>query len=356
MKTISLPQLPKAKELDEFKGVFEIDGCHPGYGATLGNSLRRVLLSSLEGAAITNVKIKGVAHEFSTLPHVMEDVIQIILNLKKVRFKMHKDEPVKIKLEAKGEKEVKASDIKTPSSVEVINKDEIIATLTDKQAELEMEILVEKGIGYVMVEERDRKDKEIGVIEIDSLFSPVKRVNMEVENMRVGKRTDFERLRLTIETDGTLSPENSLKQVAAILVGQFSVLTTPQVIKAVEKGEVFFEEAEKTQKIGQSDKETAGEDDLEEDADVKGLTEEEILEMPVQKLKMPARTLNLLVDQNFKKIGGLAIMTEEEILQIEGMGDKGLRDIKKALGNFGMVLENEEEKELKRMQKGKKKK
>lgn len=356
MKTISLPQIPKAKELDQFRGVFEIDGCHPGYGATLGNSLRRVLLSSLEGAAITNVKIKGVSHEFSTIPNVMEDVIQIILNLKKIRFRMHKDEPIKLKLEVKGEKEVKASDIKTPSSIEVINKNEVIATLTDKKAELEMEILVEKGIGYVMVEERDRKEKEIGVIEIDSLFSPVKRVNMEVENMRVGKRTDFERLRLTIETDGTLSPDNALKQVAAILVGQFSVLTTPQIVKAVAKGEVFFEEGEKIAKKSDSIKDLDIEDDLDDDADAKGLTEEEILEMPVQKLKMPSRTLNLLVDQNFKKIGDLAVMTEEAILQLEGMGDKGLRDIKKAMGNFGMVLENEEEKELKRMQKGKKKK
>ncbi len=355
MKTISIPQLPKAKELSDFRGVFEIDGCYPGYGATLGNALRRVLLSSLEGAAITSVKIKGVSHEFSTIPHVMEDVIQIILNLKKVRLRMFKDEPVKVKIEVKGEKEVKASDIKTPSSLEVINKDQIIATLTDKNAELEMEILVEKGIGYVMVEERERREKEIGIIEIDSLFSPVKRVNMEVVNMRVGKRTDFERLILTIETDGTLTPDNALKQVAAILVRQFSILTTPQIVKAVEKGDVFFEELDKTEGEDNKEKEDKEEtEDGEEDAS-KGLTEEEILELPIQKLKMPARTSNLLVDQNFKKIGDLASMTEEEILGIEGMGDKGLRDVKKALGNYGMVLENEEEKELKRMQKSKKK-
>jgi len=353
MQTIPLPNPAKIKEASDVRCVFEIEGCYPGYGVTLGNALRRVLLSSLEGAAITSVKIKGASHEFSTLPYVMEDVIQIILNLKKVRFKMFKDGSVKVKLNVKGEKDVKANDIKLPSSLEVANKDLLIARLTDKKAELEMELTIEKGIGYQMAEERERKEREIGVIEIDSLFSPVTRVNMEVENMRVGKQTDFERLRLTVETDGTVNPGDALRKAGAILVRQFSELTTQKDVKAVEKGEIVgkadIEEVQKKKAEEAEETESAG---IEEGVDIE-MSEQEILDMPIQKLKMPSRTSNLLVEQNFKKVGDLAILIEEEILKIEGMGDKGLRDIKKALGNFGLVLENEEEKQLKKMQKKK---
>jgi len=355
MQTIPLPQPPKAKEKNAVRGVFEIDGCYPGYGITIGNALRRVLLSSLEGAAVTNVKIKGVSHEFSTLPHVMEDVIQIILNLKKVRFEMHREGLAKATIAVKGEKVVTAKDIKVGSSLEVINPDQVIARLTNKKAELEMELSVEKGIGYQMAEERERKEKEIGVIEIDSLFSPVTRVNMEVENMRVGKRTDFERLILTIETDGTIKPEEALNFVAATLVRQFTTLTDKKTIQAVEKG-IIVGEKEETVETPMALEETSKKgEDLEIMEIGKEMSEDEILVMPIQKLKMPARTANLLTEQNFKQVGDLAMLSEEEILKIEGMGDKGLRDIKKALGNFGLVLENEEEKELKILKKGKKK-
>lgn len=357
MQTIPLPQSPKAKETSDTRGVFEIEGCYPGYGVTIGNALRRVLLSSLEGAAITCVKIKGISHEFSSIPYVMEDVIQIILNLKKIRLKMHREGIATAKILVKGEKTVTGKDIKVGSSLEIVNRDQVIARLTDKKAELEMEITIEKGIGYQMAEERDRKEKEIGVIEIDSLFSPVTRVNMEVENMRVGKQTDFERLILTIETDGTVKPEDALTHVAAIMVRQFSVLTDKKTIQAVEKGVAIgekdagkvLEDAVSTDKALESE-EFSGEIEIGKD-----MSEDEILAMPIQKLKMPARTANLLTDQNFKQVGDLATMSEEEILKIEGMGDKGLRDIKKALGNFGLVLENEEEKELQKLRKGKKK-
>jgi len=355
MQTIPLPQAPKPKDSSDTRAVFEIEGCYPGYGITIGNALRRVLLSSLEGAAITSVKIKGVSHEFSTIPNVMEDVIQIILNLKKVRFRMHKEGLVKAKIAVKGEKVVTAKEIKVPSSLEVISQEQVIARLTNSKAELEMELTIEKGIGYQMAEERERKEKEIGVIEIDSLFSPVTRVNMEVENMRVGKQTDFERLRITIETDGTIKPEDALSHVAAILVHQFSVLTTKKVVQAVEKGEVVGEKEAEKKIIEETVEPQPAAEPLAAEEFGKEMSEEEILEMPIQKLKMPARTANLLVDQNFKKVGDLAMMSEEEILNTEGMGDKGLRDIKKALGNFGLVLENEEEKELKKLRKGKKK-
>ncbi|MBM3256321.1 MAG: DNA-directed RNA polymerase subunit alpha [Candidatus Moranbacteria bacterium] len=357
MQTIPLPEKPKIMEASEARGIFEIEGCYPGFGVTLGNAVRRVLLSSLEGAAATNIKIKDVSHEFSTIPNVMEDVVQVILNVKRVRFIMQGDNAIKAKLAIKGEKTVKAGDIKAPSNLTVVNRDQIIATLTDKKAELEMEFTVEKGIGYQMAEERERKEKEIGVIEIDSLFSPITRVNLEVENMRVGKRTDFEKLRLTIETDGTISPENAFKQVAAILVKQFSCLTTPQMIKEVEKGKLVTgvsSAKEKDEVEGKAKKGggTLEEGEIQEELG-KNIPEGELLEMPIQKLKMPSRTANLLVEQNFKKIGDLAILSEEEILQIEGMGDKGLRDVKKALGNFGLILENQEEKELKELKKSK---
>ncbi len=351
MHTIPLPQVPKVKELSKEKGIFEIEGCFPGFGITIGNAIRRVLLSSLEGAAITNVKIKGVSHEFSTVPYAMEDVIQIILNLKKVRFIAHKDGQFRAKIEVKGEGVVKAKDIKAGSSLEVVNGEQVIATLTDKRADFEMSLMIEKGIGYQMSEERERKDKEIGVIEIDSIYSPVTRVNLEVENMRVGKRTDFERLILTIETDGTISPEEALSRVNATLVSQFSQLTSLKNIKAVESGKPVFSEEEAVE----VEKEV-GEELPTGVKDKKGLKIEgvNVLELPIQKLKIPARTSNSLIEQNFKNIGDLAVLSEEEILQIEGMGEKGLRDIKKALGNYGLILENEEDKELDRKKKKKK--
>lgn len=220
--------LPPAKvvyiEKNSFEGTIEIHGCYPGYGSTIGNSLRRVLLSSLEGAAVTSVKISGVQHEFSTLPGVLEDVVQIILNLKKVRFRMSSEEPVKATLKVKGEKEVTAESIKTSSSLEVINGDQLIATITDKKTVLEMEIEVRSGLGYIPVEQQERGEKEIGVIVIDAIYTPIKRVHFDVENMRVGKRTDYEKVTLGIETDGSISPKEAFDKSVSILVEQFSSL------------------------------------------------------------------------------------------------------------------------------------
>lgn len=236
MNTIALPSKPKYTELGQHHGKFEIGGCYPGYGSTLGNALRRVLLSSLPGAAIRSVKIKGVSHEFSTVPGVMEDVVQIILNLKQVRFRSHSDEPVTVTLKAKGEGAVTGKDIKCPSSVEVVNPDQVIATITDKKAEFEMDIVVDRGLGYVAVESREDEEREIGEIAIDAIYTPVKRVNYEVENMRVGKRTDYDKITLEVMTDGTLSPEGAFQQAVEILVAQFSVLLSdaPQATEAVE--------------------------------------------------------------------------------------------------------------------------
>ncbi|TXH00912.1 MAG: DNA-directed RNA polymerase subunit alpha [Candidatus Moraniibacteriota bacterium] len=224
MQNIALPSAPKYTAIDTNHGKFEIGGCYPGYGSTLGNALRRVLLSSLPGAAVRSVKIKGVSHEFSTIPGVMEDVVQIILNLKQVRFRSHSDEPVTVTLKSKGEGVVTGKDIKCPSSVEVVNPDQVIATITDKKTELEVDIVVDRGLGYVTIETREDEEREIGEIAIDAIYTPIKRVNYEVENMRVGKRTDYDKITLEIVTDGSLSPEEAFQQAVTILVDQFSVL------------------------------------------------------------------------------------------------------------------------------------
>lgn len=223
---IPLPLVPKVVKKEGNKATFDIEALYPGYGVTIGNALRRVLLSSLEGAAITQVKIKNAPHEFSTMSGIMEDVITILLNLKQLRFKIFADVPQKATLKIKGEKEVKGGDFEIPAQLELVNPDSHIATLTSKSAELEMEILVEKGIGYLPREER-KKDAEVGVgiIPVDAIFTPTKRVGFRVENMRVGERTDFDRLSLILETDGTVSPEEAFAQALEILLSHFSFLS-----------------------------------------------------------------------------------------------------------------------------------
>lgn len=221
---IAAPKKVVYTEEDRAKGTITIEGCYPGYGSTLGNAVRRVLLSSLEGAAIVSVKIKGVQHEFSTLPGVMEDVVQIILNLKRVRFTLHSDEPVKVALKVKGEKQVTAGDFKTSSDIEVVDKDQLIATLTEKKAELEMEVEVQKGLGYVPVDQQSREEKELGVIAIDAIYTPVRRVNFTVSNMRVGKRTDYDKVTLDVQTDGSLTPKEAFDRAVEILKQQFASL------------------------------------------------------------------------------------------------------------------------------------
>ena len=221
---IPLSQPTKVVESKQNLGIFVIEGLYPGYGITIGNSLRRVLLSSLEGAAVTQVKIKGVDHEFSTLSGVFEDVIMILLNLKQMRFRMYGEEPQKASLKVRGEKEIKASDFILPPSLELANGDLTIAHTTEKTAELEMEIQVERGIGYVPAGERKKEKQEIGSIVLDAIFTPMKRVSSKVENMRVGDRTDFNRLTLEIETDGTITPEEAFYQATDVLLKQFEVV------------------------------------------------------------------------------------------------------------------------------------
>jgi DNA-directed RNA polymerase subunit alpha len=242
MQYAHLSETVKVKKVseDERKGVFEMEGLYTGYGLTIGNSIRRILLSSLPGAAITQVKIKGADHEFSAIDGVKEDILEITLNLKKIRFAFFASEPQVITLKVKGEKEVKASDIEGGSSVEVVTPDVHIATLTGKSSELEMEITVEKGLGYVPVEARKMGKLPIKTIALDALFSPVAKVNFTVENMRVGERTDYNRLVLEIETDGTISPSSALHKATSILqdhIGKMSEVEVVDFKKQPEEGE-----------------------------------------------------------------------------------------------------------------------
>lgn len=245
--------LPSNFKMEETGKVNEariiIEPCFHGYGTTLGNALRRVLFSSLPGAAVIAVKIKGAAHEFMALEHVQEDVVEILLNLKQLRLRVFSIEPVKLSLEANGEGEVTAAQINVTSDVEIINPDLHIAALTHKNAKLEMEIIVAQGRGYVSVEEKDKKKLDIGTIAINSIFTPVINVGYQVEFMRVGEITNFERLIFTIETDGTLNPVNALIQASEILVDHFNLVLkefggrseVAKEIEALEKNETMGE-------------------------------------------------------------------------------------------------------------------
>src|SRR3989338_7309508 len=221
---ILLPAKPRLVKDDGNRGIYEIDGLYPGYGHTLGNSLRRIILSSLSGAAITSIKIDGVSHEFETLPGVREDVINIILNLKRVRFKMLTDEPQVVILSKKGEGAVTASDIETPGQVEVLNKDQYICEVVDKKKNLNIEITIQKGLGFVSKELIQKEKMEIGAIALDAIFTPIRRVSYEVENMRVGDRTDHNRLRISIETDGTITPREALSRSIETMIHQLKAI------------------------------------------------------------------------------------------------------------------------------------
>ena len=305
---LSLPLKPKIIEKKGNRAVFEIEALYPGYGMTIGNSLRRVLLSSLPGAAISQVKIKGVQHEFSTISGVLEDVINILLNLKQLRFKFFGKEPQVATLKVKGEKEVKGSDFKFPPQVELVNKDTHIATLTSKNAQLDIEAQIEKGLGYESVERRKKEKVGVGIILLDSIFTPMKRVSYRVENMRVGERTDFDRLRVEIETDGTISPEEAFSQACEILVKHFSLFT-----ESFKKAPPSIPVATLPQK-------------------------EDLGAIKVEDLKFSARTKNALLKGNIRTVGRLLRKDEKGLLELEGMGKKGIGEIRKVLKKLQLTL------------------
>ncbi len=235
MKYAHLSESVVGKKISEKDnvGVFHVEGLYTGYGVTLGNALRRVLLSSLPGGAITQIKVKGADHEFSALPGMVEDIVEFILNLKKVRFHFLADEPQVLSLHVKGEKEVTAGDIQSTTFVKVINEDLHLATLSKKTADLDMEITVEKGLGYVPSEARKLERLPVGTIVLDAIFSPVVRVAFSVENMRVGDRTDYNRLIVEVETDGSITPSEAFHKSVNILKDHFEKLAAIEVEKTV---------------------------------------------------------------------------------------------------------------------------
>ena len=306
--SVVLPSNARAVKEEDNKGTYEIDGLYPGYGHTFGNSLRRILLSSMPGSAVTRVKVEGASHEFATLPGVLEDMITILLNIKQLRFKMHGDEPQIATIEVKGAKDIKGKDIKCPTQLEVLNKDHHIATLTDKNARFTAELTLEKGIGFVPSEELMKDKVSVGTLVLDAIFTPIRRANYEVENMRVGDRTDYNRVRLFIETDGSLTPREALKHALAIMkqqIEKIEIVDGEEGGKAESFGPVFAEANE------------AG---------------------PFGILKISTKAKKALLGAGISSPEILAEKSKEELLALEGVGDKAISEISKALKKIGLSL------------------
>lgn len=242
MQDIKLPSSISVEAVSENRAKIIVQPLHPGYGTTIGNTLRRVLLSSLPGSAVTAIKIKGADHEFSAIPDVKEDVVSIILNIKKLRLISHSDEPVKLSLHAKGQKTVTAKDITKDAQVEIVNPDHEIATITSKSGEFQMDLWVQNGRGYVPVESQEKKDLEIGTIEVDAIYSPVRTVNFTIQNVRVEQYTNYNALTLDVETDGSITPEQAFKDAAQILVDHFVLLSGQAAPAGVAMPEIEVDE------------------------------------------------------------------------------------------------------------------
>jgi DNA-directed RNA polymerase subunit alpha len=329
---IILPSKPKAIVEEGNKGVFEIDGLVPGYGYTLGNSLRRIILSSLPGAAITAVKIEGVSHEFSTIEGVKEDVITLLLNLKNVRFQLIGDEPVKISFSVKGPKIVTAADINAKGAVSISNTDQYICEITGK-AGLNVELTIERGLGFVPRDAHHKQKADIGTIFLDAIFSPIRRVSYDVEEMRVGDKTNFNRLRLTIETDGTLSPRVALETSVNTMIEQLAAIVSVDSGKII--ADIQAQTAVKAPSIesAPSEEEVAASD--EEAVDVT-----DVLKNRIDGIGLSTRTLNALSAANIRTVGGIARKRVDDLLEIDGIGDKGITEIKEALAQFNLSLKD----------------
>jgi DNA-directed RNA polymerase subunit alpha len=320
---IILPSKLSVVSEDNSKGVYEIDGLYPGYGHTLGNSLRRIILSSLPGAAITSLKIDGVDHEFSVVDGVKEDVITMLLHLKQVRFKILTEESQTVTLSVKGPKTVTAGDITVGGQVEILNKDLYIAELTGK-APLNIEMTIEKGLGFVPKDAHQKHKTEIGFIAVDAIFTPIRRVAYEVENMRVGDNTNYNRLRMTIETDGTLTAREALENAISIMIDQLHAIAGFTKKKIVES-------------VAESTEETPANKEKKEVAQPEGEFTD-ILKTRIDTLDLSTRTLNSLIGANIRTIGGVARKKREDLLEIEGIGEKGIQEIKKMLANYSITL------------------
>lgn len=299
---------------DNTYGKVVLEPLERGYGTTLGNSMRRVLLSSLPGAAVTSIKIEGVQHEFSTIPGVMEDTTEIIMNIKDLSILMHTDEPKLLRIEAQGEGEVKAKDIIADADVEILNPELHIATL-DTDGRLFMELTLEKGKGYVTAERNKKPNQAIGVIAIDSIFTPVQKVNFNVEHTRVGQRTDFDKLTMEIWTNGTINPDDAVSLAAKILIEHFNIF------------------------VGLTDQEQIVDLPEEEEKDDK----DKILEMPIEELDLSVRSYNCLKRAGINTIYELTQKSAEDMMKVRNLGKKSLEEVETKLAAFELTLKQPEE-------------
>ncbi|MDO8407783.1 MAG: DNA-directed RNA polymerase subunit alpha [bacterium] len=311
---ITLPSKPRIQTEEGMQGVYEIDSLYPGYGHTLGNSLRRIILSSLPGAAVTQVKIEGVQHEFATIEGMRETVMELLLNLKRVHFVLHGDEPQVISLKMSGTKEITAKDFKLPSQVEISNPDQHIADLSGKGS-LELEATIERGLGYIPREVLTKEKVDIGTIALDATFTPIRRVNYEVENMRVGDRTDFNRLRILIETNGTLAPRAALEQSIEVMIHQLSAI-------------IGFQESVRES----SDSSSEGSEG--------SAASSSTSKIKVADLELPARIISALEDAGIKSAAGLVRKTASSLLALDGIGEKAVGEISEALATHGLTLKD----------------
>ncbi len=307
---ITLPSKPRVVSEEGLQGTYEIDSLYPGYGHTLGNSLRRIILSSLSGATVTSVKIEDVQHEFATIEGVRESVMEILLNLKRVHFVLQGDEPQIVRLSVKGPKQVTAGDFTLPSQVQVMNPDVHIADIAGKIG-LELEATIERGLGYVPREQLTKEKVDIGTIALDATFTPIRRVNYEVENMRVGDRTDFNRLKILIETNGTISPREALEKSIEIMIHQ---------LKAVVG---FQEETEEEEAMGAA------------------AEKKDSSKVKVADLGLSARIVSALEEAGIKSGAGLARKTASSLKELDGIGDKAVEEISEALAGYGLTLKGE---------------
>jgi len=310
---ITLPSKPRIVSEEGLQGIYEIDSLYPGYGHTLGNSLRRIILSSLSGAAVTQVKIESVPHEFATIEGMRETVMELMLNLKRVHFVLHGDEPQTISLTVKGTKEVTAKDFNLPSQVEIKNPEQHICDLAGKGA-LELEATIERGLGYVPREVLTKDKVDIGTIALDATFTPIRRVNYEVDNMRVGDRTDFNRLRILIETNGTIAPREALEKSIEMMIHQ---------LKAV----IGFQENEPTPVAGEKGETATGSSDASK--------------TKVADLGLSPRIVAALEGAGIKSAAGLARKTASALKELDGVGEKALTEIADALAGCGLTLKSE---------------
>lgn len=313
---VALPSKPRVVKEEEFQSIFEIDGLYPGYGHTLGNSLRRIILSSLPGAAITHVKIDGVKHEFDTIKGVKEDVITILLNIKRIRLQLHGDEPQTVTVKASKTGVVTAGDITAPSQVEILNPEQPIAEITDKSTKLDIELTVAHGLGYVPRDVHQKDKVDIGAIAMDAVFTPIRRANYEVENMRVGDRTDYNRLRLFIETDGTMTPREAMEKSIEIMILQLKAIT------------------------GWKDTEEEKAEESEEDVKTSEEPDQDALKTRIEQLDLSARTQSSLEEASIRTVGGLVKKTKADILALDGIGPKGLDEITELLDKMNLNLKD----------------